>query len=93
MVIGLLHASLSIPESRSLKDKRSALQSLKDRLRNEMNISVAEMGKQDLWNAAELAFVTVANEKLVVEQRLSAVTERLRSNPRVVLLDVHTELF
>ena len=93
MVIGLLHTSLSIPESRSLKDKRGVLRSLKDRLRNEMNISVAEVGKQDLWNAAELAFVTVANEKPVVEKRLSAVAERLRSNPRVVLLDIHTELF
>ena len=92
MVIGLLQASFSIPEARSLKDKRSVLRSMKDRFINRMNVSVAEVGQQDLWNAAAFAFVTVAAEKMVVEQRLSALAGLLRSNPRVVLLDLHTEL-
>ncbi|MBN1268317.1 MAG: DUF503 domain-containing protein [Kiritimatiellae bacterium] len=93
MVIGLLQASLSIPESHSLKDKRSVLRSLKDRILNEMNVSVAEVGKQDAWQFAEMAFVTVAAEKEVVEKRLAEVSKVLHSSPRHVLLDVHTELF
>ena len=92
MIIGLLQAQLSIPESRSLKDKRMVLRSLKDRIRNEINVSVAEVDKQDLWQASELAFVTVAAEKDVVEKRLSQIAERLRSDPRYVLLDYRTEL-
>ena len=92
MVIGLLQASLSIPEARSLKDKRMVMRSLKDRIQNSMNLSVAEVGKQDIWKSAELAFVTVAAERKVVEKRLSEIATRLQSNPRIVLLDYHTDL-
>ena len=90
MVIGLLQAHISIPGSHSLKDKRSVLRSLKDRIRNEMNVSVAEIDDQDLWQSARLAFVTVAASAEIVDQRLSEVQRRLIANPRIVLLDVET---
>ena len=93
MVIGLLQAHISIPESRSLKDKRSVLRSLKDRIHSEMNVSVAEIGDQDLWQAARLAFVTVAESGQVVDRRLAEVGRRLGGNPRIVLLDVETTRF
>ncbi len=93
MVIGLLQAHISIPESRSLKDKRSVLRSLKDRIHNEMNVSVAEIGDQDLWQSARLAFVTVAATGDVVDQRLAEVGRRLSGNPRIVLLDIETSHF
>lgn len=92
MVIGLLQAQLSIPDSRSLKDKRQVLRSLKDRAINKWNVSVAEVDKQDLWQAAVLAFVTVAAEKVVVEKRLSEIADALRCDPRYVLLDYETQL-
>ena len=92
MVIGVVHASLSIPESRSLKDKRSVIRSVKDRLRNELNVSVGEVGKQDLWKSAELAVVTVAATTEIVNKRISRISDFLHANPRYVLLDLHTEL-
>ncbi len=92
MVIGLLTARISLPDSHSLKDKRSVLRSLKDRLVAHMNVSVAEVGDQDLWQAAELAFVTVAATKDVVERRLAEVRTFLNSTPRWVLLDTETQL-
>ncbi len=92
MVIGFLEARISIPGAQSLKDKRMVLRSLKDRALNKMNVSVAEVDNQDLWQSAVLAFVTVAAEKIVVEQRLSEISEYLRSDPRYVLLDYQTQL-
>ncbi|MCX7819783.1 MAG: DUF503 domain-containing protein [Kiritimatiellae bacterium] len=92
MVVGLLTARLSIPEAHSLKDKRSALRSLKDRLVAHMNVSVAEVGDQDLWQSAEMAFVTVAATRDVVERRLADVRNFLASTPRWVLLDTETQL-
>lgn len=92
MTIGLLSVSLSIPESRSLKDKRAILRSLKDRIMHRMNVSVAEVGKQDLWQSAEMAFVTVAAEKVVVDQRLAELSSIVRSNPRCVVTSLHTEM-
>jgi len=91
MIIGVLTADISIPEARSLKDKRSVLRSLKDRILNRMNVSVAEVGRQDEWRFAELAFVTVAATSKIVQSRLADLDKFLRSNPRYVLLDIHTE--
>lgn len=91
MHIGLLQAALSIPDAYSLKDKRRVIKSLKDRVVNKMNVSVAEVGQQEVWNRAELAFVTVAAEKSVVEKRMSEISERLEKNTDWILLELKTE--
>jgi uncharacterized protein YlxP (DUF503 family) len=91
MTIGMLQVEMSIPESHSLKDKRQVLRSLKDRILNSMNVSVAETGRQDAWQFAELSFVTIADQSEIVDKRLAAVSNTLRSNPRLVVLDLHTQ--
>ena len=91
MHIALLSAVISIPEAHSLKDKRRVVKSLKDRTVSHMNVSVAEVGQQEVWNRAELAFVTVAAEKKVVERRLSEIAQRLERNHDWVLLEIRTE--
>jgi uncharacterized protein YlxP (DUF503 family) len=92
MVIGVVTATISIPEARSLKDKRSVLRSLKDRFINRMNVSVAEVGLQDVWKSAEMAFVTVAAESEVAQKRIAEISEALRSDPRYVLVGLQTEM-
>lgn len=92
MIIGLVTASISLPEARSLKDKRAVLRRIKDRALNRMNVSVAEVGKQDVWKSSELAFVTVAATSKIVQARISDISAFLRSDPRYVLVDLHTEM-
>ena len=41
--IGILQFTLEIPYAVSLKDKRSAVKSLKDRLRRSYNVSISEI--------------------------------------------------
>ena len=91
LVIGLLELDISIPDSRSLKDKRSVIRSVKDRTVHRMNVSVAEVGQQDVWKHAQLAFVTVAATRAVVDKRLSELSVILQGNPRYVVLDLRTE--
>ena len=62
IIVGLCTVELFIPESQSLKDKRQVLLSLKDRLRDKFNLSVAEVDGQDLWQKAVLGLACVANE-------------------------------
>jgi uncharacterized protein YlxP (DUF503 family) len=62
MVVAVLKISLSIPQADSLKDKRRVLKSVKDKLRNKYNISVAEIGDQDIWKTARLAIAIVSND-------------------------------
>jgi uncharacterized protein YlxP (DUF503 family) len=91
MVIGLMMVEMSLPEAHSLKDKRMVLRSLRDRILNKMNVSVAETDQQDYWQSAQLAFVTVAAHKDVVEKRLAEVSEVIRSYPRCVVMNMETQ--
>ena len=91
MIIGVIETTISIPGARSLKDKRAVVRGLRDRITHNMNVSGAEVGKQDFWKTAALAFVTVAAQKATVEKRLSEVAKILESDPRYVLMQIHTE--
>lgn len=61
---------LHLEGCQSLKDKRSVLQSLKAELRKKLNVSVAEVGHQDLWQRAGLACAAVGSDRRVVDEML-----------------------
>jgi uncharacterized protein YlxP (DUF503 family) len=63
MVVGVCMLELNIPMASSLKDKRRVVKSLKARLRNEYNVSVAEVGRQDSRQVTIIAVVTVSRDK------------------------------
>lgn len=92
MVVGVCTIMLHIPESQSLKDKRRVLRSLKDKLRQEFNLSVAEVGDHDLWQRAELGLAAVANEGSFADQVLAKAVDMIRGRDDVELLDYHTEI-
>ena len=91
MQIGLLTLEIFIPEAHSLKEKRYVLRSLKDRLRK-FNISIAECGHQDLWQRSTLGVVSIASDRLILEQSLNAVVEEtekiLRKKPKQFLMTI-----
>ena len=72
-VIGVLTLDLHVLHSHSLKDKRQVVKSLKDRLRERFNVSVAEIDALDSWQHAVVAAVTVSNDRTHAEQLLQAV--------------------
>lgn len=92
MIVGLCTVELYIPDGHSLKAKRQVLLSLKDRLRDKFNVSVAEVGDQDLWQKAVLGIACVANEGKHVNQVLDQVVNVIRSVPLVELVQVRIEL-
>ena len=73
MVIGACTVELHIPGNGSLKGKRSVLKPLLSRLHREFNLATAEVGCNDVWQSAEVALVTVANDP----GRVHAVLERV----------------
>lgn len=93
MFIGVCTIEMHIPESGSLKTKRHSLKSLKDRIRSKFNVSVAEVGHNDLWQKASLAVAAVSNDKSYLNQTLDHVLDLVRSVPEVSLLDYHIEIF
>ncbi|MCH8327226.1 MAG: DUF503 domain-containing protein [Candidatus Marinimicrobia bacterium] len=91
MHIILLRAHIDIPGAHSLKEKRRVVKSLKESTVARMNVSVAEVGQHEVWNRAELAFITVAAESDVVEKRVSKIIHRLETGSDWILLEVKTE--
>jgi uncharacterized protein len=73
MVIGVLTFEIFIPTSESLKEKRFVLKSLKDRLKNKFNISVAEIGFQDKWQRSAIGIALIGNEQSHVEESLQHI--------------------
>lgn len=63
MIIGLMTWDLHLEGCQSLKDKRTVLKSLKDRLHNKLNVSAAETDHHDLWQRAELSVCVVSTER------------------------------
>jgi hypothetical protein len=71
--IGVLTLEIHVEHSHSLKDKRHVVKSLKDRLRERFNVSVAEIDGLDSWQNSVVAAVTVSNDRVHAEQVLHAV--------------------
>lgn len=73
MAVGLLTLELHLAEAQSLKDKRQVLRSLKDRLRANFNVAVAELDFEDTWQRSIVGVVTLSNEEHHVEEALQKV--------------------
>lgn len=75
MHVALLELDLRIPYAQSLKDKRMALRSVKDRLRKRFNVSVSELRHQNLWQRAEVGVVSVGPDPVYLERQLAMALE------------------
>ena len=84
MIVMSCLAQLYIGDSRSLKDKRQVINSLKERIHNQFNASVAEIDDQKLWERSSLG--------VACDQILSKVVNFIEADHRVQLLDFHTEV-
>ena len=92
MIVGLCTVELFLPESQSLKDKRQVLLSLKDRLREKFNLSVAEVDGHNLWQKAVLGLSCVANEGRYVNRLLDQALNLIRAVPAVEIVQSRIEL-
>jgi uncharacterized protein YlxP (DUF503 family) len=77
MFVGVLVIEILIYSSTSLKEKRVVLKSVKDRLKNKFNVSVAEIGFQDKWQRSQLGIATISNEHSHLEHSLQQIFEYL----------------
>ena len=92
MIIGSLWINLHIPGVRSLKAKRRVIKSLKDRLKSQYNISVAEVGGLDVWQRSEIGIVHVGNDSNRIQRILSTIMDRIRLETGVLVIDYHSEI-
>lgn len=92
MTVGILQITLNISDARSLKEKRRVVRSLKDRLRNRFNISIAEVGLQDYWKQAELGACMVGSDRKYVQGALDKLVTLFEQFPPVDVVDFQIDL-
>lgn len=62
MVVGVCIIELRLPTAGSLKDKRRIIKSLTAQVRNQFNVSIAEVDFHDVWGAAEIGVSCVSTD-------------------------------
>lgn len=95
MIIGVCTIELYLPGLGSLKEKRSHLKALKNRLHREFNVSVAEVALHDVWQSATIGIAVVSTAPSHAEAVLEGVVgwiERHRPDLDVIdyAVDVET---
>lgn len=93
MLIGTVKTELYLPGTVSLKEKRFILQSIKTKIRNRFNVSVAEVDFHDKWQRTCLGIACVSNDRRFLDSTLSKVLNIITQDARVEIMDQVTEIF
>lgn len=93
MVVGIGIITLRLHECRSLKGKRKIVKSIVNRLRNNFNASVAEVGSNDVHQRAEIGFSLVGNDKSFINSKLDKVLNLVDALGLAEIIDTEMELF
>ncbi len=92
MIVGVLRLTFHIPHARSLKDKRSVVRRFRDRVRARFDVSIAEVGDQDLHQRAVFGVAVVSGDAAVCDSVLEKVAHEASVQRDAVLTDRETEL-
>ena len=77
MYIGCCSIRFFLHGNHSLKGKRRIVRILKDRLKNKFNISVAEIGNQDILQSLHMGIVAVNSDPKYLEGQMSKVVDAI----------------
>ena len=92
MTIGILHIDFLIDGSRSLKDKRRVVKSLKAQIQSRYNCAVAETDYLELRQRARLTAVVVSNESRHANSQASEIFRFVETRIGGSIVDYQIEL-
>jgi uncharacterized protein YlxP (DUF503 family) len=73
VVVGVCQIDLLIPGNASLKGKRKTLRKIIDRVKNRYNISISEVGDNDLWQRSQIGLSVVGNDSRHINSSLDKI--------------------
>ena len=91
MVIAYAVFDLHLPGCRGLKEKRMVVRSLKSRIRNDFEVSAAEVGAQDLLQRAEIGVAVVGPDQAPLDALLQNILSFVESNLDGEILEYRNE--
>ena len=92
MIVGTGEIIIRIEGCRSLKEKRKVVKSMITRLGNTFNISVAEVGANDVHQRAEIGFALVGNDRGVVNSKIDKVFNMAENMAVAEVLETRMEI-
>jgi len=92
LIVGTVVVDLHLPGINSLKEKRRRLKSLQARLRNKFNISVSEVGLNDIKRSAQIGLAMVSNDRVLIEQVFEKAVAIINSEPEMYMADYRVEI-
>lgn len=93
VIVGVCSVELLIHETNSLKEKRHILKSIIERLKSRFNVSVAETGLNDKWQAAEIGISCVSNDRVLIDKTMNSVINFIENDYRVEISDYSIEIY
>lgn len=93
MRVGVYTIKIFLPVSRSLKDKRRVVKSIKDRMRSRYNIAIAEVDGHDLWQSSTIAIVSVSNEDAVIDETFRKIHNEIENMIPGSIVEEKVEFF
>lgn len=91
MWTAIVRLDLLIPGSRSLKDRRQAIRSLKERLKNRFEAACNEVGDLESWNRASLGIALVSNEKPALQSMVDEIARYAQNDPNVQVTGIERD--
>lgn len=92
MKIGYVSLRFFLRGNNSLKGKRKVIRSIKDRLKNKFNVSVAEVGDQDVWQNIHLGIAAVNADAQYLDGLLKQVVNFIDNLHLAEMTDCQTEI-
>lgn len=92
MVIGCCSIKFYLHGNRSLKGKRQVVRSIKSRLKNDFNVSVAEVGDQDILQSLHIGISAVASDRPYMDGLLTKVVDAIDRMNLAEITDCKTEI-
>ncbi len=91
--IGVLQFTIEIPYSESLKDKRSVIKGLRDKLRRSFNVSISEFEDLDDCTVATLGAVVAGSDIPHLNSTMDHLLNTLQDWRDGTLVDHQLEIF
>ena len=92
MVVGFGTIKFRLHDCRSLKSKRKVVKAIISQLRNTFNVSVAEVGSNDIHQRAEIGFALAGNNRQVINSKIDKIFNLVEALGLAEIIDSEMEI-
>ncbi len=92
MVIGVCKMTILLHGNQSLKGKRKVLKSIIGKVKSRFNLSIAEVGANDLWQRIEIGFAAIGNDRAFINSVIDKALDFIEALEMGEVTDTSIEL-